>query len=71
MGRKYLFVVGAGLLIKSVTNLGNIDYEFATENMFTGLVTLPEAEEITMIPAEIASLVQIRIVWIRHVRNPR
>ena len=37
-------LVGAGLLIKSVTNLGNIDYEFTTENMFTGLITLPDTD---------------------------
>ena len=37
-------LVGAGLLIKSVTKLSNIDYEFATESMFTGLVTLPDTD---------------------------
>jgi predicted permease len=37
-------LVAAGLMIKSVTNLANIDYEFATENVFTAGVALPDAD---------------------------
>jgi len=37
-------LVAAGLMIKSVTNLANIDYEFATDNVFIAGVALPEAE---------------------------
>ena len=35
-------LVAAGLLVKSVTKLSNIDYAFATDNIFTASVTLPE-----------------------------
>ena len=37
-------LVAAGLLVKSVTNLSNIDYAFATENIFTTAISLPEAD---------------------------
>ncbi len=37
-------LVGAGLLIKSVTNLTGVDYQFATEQMFTASISLPEAD---------------------------
>jgi predicted permease len=34
-------LVAAGLLVKSVTNFSNIDFDFATENVFTTFVSLP------------------------------
>ena len=37
-------LVGAGLLIKSVTNLTGVDYQFATDQMFTAAISLPEAD---------------------------
>jgi putative ABC transport system permease protein len=37
-------LVAAGLLVKSVTNFSNIDFDFATENVFTASVLLPVAD---------------------------
>jgi predicted permease len=37
-------LVAAGLMVKSVTNLSNIDYAFATENVLTANISLPEAD---------------------------
>jgi putative ABC transport system permease protein len=37
-------LVAAGLLVKSVTNFSNIDFDFATENVFTTSVSLPVAD---------------------------
>ncbi|CAN5852516.1 ABC transporter permease [soil metagenome] len=38
-------LVGAGLMIKSVAKLRNIDFGFATEDVFTARVGLPEADQ--------------------------
>ena len=37
-------LIAAGLMVKSVANLANIDYAFATENVFTAGVSLPETD---------------------------
>ena len=37
-------LVAAGLMIKSVTNLSNIDYDFATHDVFTAGVALPDTD---------------------------
>src|SRR5690606_1973672 len=37
-------LVGAGLIIKSVTKLRTVDYPFATEQVFTARIGLPEHE---------------------------
>jgi predicted permease len=37
-------LVGAGLMIKSVTKLRTVDFPFATEDVFTARIGLPEAE---------------------------
>jgi predicted permease len=37
-------LVAAGLMVKSVTNLSNLEFDFATEDLFTSLITLPEAD---------------------------
>jgi putative ABC transport system permease protein len=39
-----VLLAGAGLMIKSVVNLGSVDYAFATEDVFTARVGLPEAD---------------------------
>jgi predicted permease len=37
-------LVAAGLMVKSVTNLSNIDYAFATEGILTANISLPEVD---------------------------
>ncbi|HEX6306857.1 MAG TPA: ABC transporter permease [Longimicrobiales bacterium] len=37
-------LVGAGLMIKSVTKVRTVDFPFATENVFTARIGLPEAQ---------------------------
>lgn len=37
-------LVAAGLMIKSVTNLSNIDFDFATDDVFTAGVALPDID---------------------------
>ena len=40
-------LVGAGLLVKSVVNLNNVDYAFAREDVLTARIGLPEADYAT------------------------
>lgn len=37
-------LVAAGLMVKSVTGLANVEYAFATDNIFSATVTLPVAD---------------------------
>ncbi|CAN5637788.1 ABC transporter permease [soil metagenome] len=39
-----ILLAGAGLMIRSVVNLGNAEYEFATEEVLTARLGLPEAD---------------------------
>lgn len=40
----FALLVATGFMVKSVTNLANVDYPFATENIFVAALSLPPAD---------------------------